>query len=361
MRIGVFDPYLDDVGGGEKYMMLLAECLAKKHDVTVFWDSDEDFIAVKKRFNLSLDQVKRTQSIFSPGFNIFHKVKALQNYDAFIILSDGSIPFVFPKKLFLHIQQPLVRGHLRFKDKIKLKHISAIFYNSQFTKQFNDQLFSGVNSVVIYPPVSLQNFKDNHLRLIKKEKIIIHVGRFRVKNLAVGDYKKQGFMVDSFKKLVDEGLKGWKFILASSVKDEDMQAFNVLKTNAKNYPIEFQVNKSNREVFEIYAKAKIYWHASGFGENLELHPELAEHFGMTTVEAMGAGVVPVVINAGGQKEIVTNEKDGLLWDTQEELLSMTNRLIDNESLWHKLSENAKQHAKDFTKEKFEESINKLIK
>lgn len=360
MRIGVFDPYLDDLGGGEKYMLLLAECLAKKHNVTILWDSEEDFIAVKKRFNLSLKNVKRSENIFSSKLTFFKKINALQEYDAFIVLSDGSIPFVFPKKLFLHIQQPLPNRNLNFKDKIKLKHISAIFYNSYFTEQYNKQLFPRVHSSVIYPPVSFENLESDHPNL-KKENIIMHVGRFRVKNLASQDYKKQGFMVESFKKLVDKGLKGWKFILASSVREEDMHIFNKLKANAQNYPIEFQLNKSNREIFEKYCRAKIYWHASGFGENLELHPELAEHFGMTTVEAMSAGVVPVVINAGGQKEIVTNEKDGLLWNTQNELLSLTERVIEDEKLWQKLSENAQKRAKDFTKEKFEESINKLIK
>ena len=49
MRIGVFDPYLDDLGGGEKYMMSVASCLSKKHDVTVFWDRKEDFEVFKKR------------------------------------------------------------------------------------------------------------------------------------------------------------------------------------------------------------------------------------------------------------------------------------------------------------------------
>ena len=40
MKIGVYDPYLDDVGGGEKYMLTTAECLSNDHDVTIFWDNN---------------------------------------------------------------------------------------------------------------------------------------------------------------------------------------------------------------------------------------------------------------------------------------------------------------------------------
>src|SRR5216683_91877 len=136
MRIGVFDPYLDDLGGGEKYMMQLASYLSQNHEVTVFWDRMEDVDALKKRFGLSFEKIKISKNIFSPQVNFLEKIKTFQNYDAFIILSDGSIPFVFPKKLYLHIQQPLPKHQRSFKDRIKQKHITAIFYNSGFTKKF---------------------------------------------------------------------------------------------------------------------------------------------------------------------------------------------------------------------------------
>jgi glycosyltransferase involved in cell wall biosynthesis len=358
MRIGVFDPYLDDLGGGEKYMMTLASCLAEQHDVTVFWDNKEDISALKKRFGLPMDKIHIAKNIFSPRVNFFERIKETRNYDRIVALSDGSIPFVFPAKLFLHIQQPLsISKNRTFKDKIKRKHISAIFYNSEYTKLFNDQLFPGVKSTVIYPPVSLGSKEKGKGT---RENIIMHVGRFRVYNMTTMDYKKQGFMVDAFKKLVDQGLKNWKFLLASSVKKEDEELFAALKKRAEGYPIEFHSNKTSDELFDLYQKAKIYWHASGYGEDLTKHPELAEHFGMTTVEAMGEGVVPVVINSGGQKEIVTDGKNGLLWDTEEELLKKTKELGSNDRLWQELSKNAIIRAQDFSQEKFFERVRALI-
>ncbi|HWY80317.1 MAG TPA: glycosyltransferase family 4 protein [Candidatus Sulfotelmatobacter sp.] len=350
MKIGVFDPYFDDLGGGEKYMMMIASCLSEQHEVTVFWDKEEDRKVFQQRFNLPLEKVHIHKNIFSQDVSIFERIKTYREYDAFIILSDGSIPFVFPSKLYLHIQQPLPKRQKTLKDKIKLKFISSIFYNSEFTKHFNTSFFGGVKSTVIYPPVNI-NSRINSQDL-KKENVIVHVGRFRVKNMAIEDYKKQGFMIDAFKKLIDQGLINWKFFLAASVKEEDKKSFAVLQKNAKGYPIEFHVNKSNHEIFDLYKKAKIYWHASGYGEDLEKYPELAEHFGMTTVEAMGTGTVPVVINNGGQKEIVKDGKNGLLWNTLEELLEQTKRLASDDSLWHELSQNAIIRAQDFSEEKF---------
>jgi glycosyltransferase involved in cell wall biosynthesis len=358
MKIGIFDPYLDDLGGGEKYIMMLASCLSSQHEVTIFWDNENDIVLFKKRFGLQLNNIRISKNIFSSKVGFFEKLKAVRKYDAVIVLSDGAIPFVFPTKLFLHIQQPLPQKKKTFKDKIKRKHISTIFYNSQFTKHFNDSLFPGVKSEVIYPPVSLELGSKTHES--EKENVILHVGRFRIQNLAAEDYKKQGFMIDSFKKLVDSGFRKWKFIIAASVKKEDEERFALLQQKAKGYPIDFEINKTNEELFRFYNKAKIYWHASGYGEDVEKHPELAEHFGISTVEAMGSGVVPVVINSGGQREIVTDGKNGLLWNSQEELLVKTRQLAGDEKLWHQLSRSAIIRAKDFTPERFCEAVTKLV-
>ena len=40
-----------------------------------------------------------------------------------------------------------------------------------------------------------------------------------------------------------------------------------------------------------------------------------EHFGITTVEAMAAGCVPVVIDKADQREIVRHVTDGYRWTT----------------------------------------------
>ena len=355
MRIGIYDPYLDDLGGGEKYMMTIAECLSADHDVSVFWDNSNDLSAVKDRFSLNLEKVALKKNIFSPHTSFVKKILETRKYDVLIILSDGSIPYVFSKKLFLHIQQPLPQNHISsWKGKAKLKRVNTIFYNSEFTRSFNEKLLPGVKTKVIYPPVQL------HDERITKENIILHVGRFRVVNVSNKDYKKQQVLVDTFKQMVDKGLSNWKFIVATSIHDINDEQFQNMIKSAEGYPIEFAINKTNKALWEIYNKAKIYWHASGYGEDLKKNPQFAEHFGISTVEAMGAGAVPVVINAGGQKEIITEGENGLLWDTLEELQEKTKQLIKDTSGWEGMSKKASIRAKDFTKEKFCDAIRQLV-
>lgn len=355
MRIGIYDPYLDDLGGGEKYMMTVAQCLSKKHKVDIFWDNKENLIQLTERFGLDLSQINNVPNIFSNRFSTFQRLLATKKYDVIIFLSDGSFPLVASGKLLVHIQQPLetMQTHSLI-DKLKLARVSTFFCNSLYTKSFIDKKFS-IKTKVLYPPVNLSP------KSIKRENIILHVGRFRVKNVSNGDYKKQSVMIQAFKQMVDKGLNAWKFVLAVSIQENDKEKFEQMKNNAKGYPIEFLVNQANEALWDIYSKAKIYWHASGFGEDLKKNPEFAEHFGISTVEAMGGGAVPIVINAGGQKEIVKEGENGFLWDTLEELQTKTLKLVQNNDLWEKLSAQAKKTADKFSGDRFCEEVRELIK
>lgn len=355
MNIGVYDPYLDDLGGGEKYMMKIAECLSGEHSVSVFWDNPQDLQAVAKRFILDLSRVVLTSNIFSKNTSLINRLLVSSKFDAIFLLSDGSIPALMSKKLFVHIQQPLPSGVLSsIKTSIKMKRVNKIFCNSYFTKDFIEQKYQN-KTIVIYPPIILSPEKK------EKENIILHVGRYRARNTGLDDYKKQSVMIDEFINMVDNGFSKWKFILGVSVNPEQKEDFSAMEKKVKGYPIEFHINKTNDELWNLYSRAKIYWHASGFGEDIKKHPEFAEHFGMSTVEAMGAGAVPVVINAGGQREIVENEVSGLVWNTIDELQEKTIELTINRVLWQRLSEGAKKRASFFSGDRFCDEVSQLLK
>jgi glycosyltransferase involved in cell wall biosynthesis len=355
MKIGVYDPYLDDIGGGEKYMLSAAECLSENNEVTLFWDNRQDLELAKERFGLNLKNIKVSKNIFSPSFKFAKRLWETRKYDAIIVLSDGSIPLSLSKRLYLHIQRPIKDAAGGVKNRLKLARVNQIFCNSYFTKSYIDKQ-TGTESIVIYPPVDLRPKKA------EKENIILHVGRFRVVDETVGgakDYKKQYVMVDVFKK-ISKKLPRWKFVLAVSVNKDDKEEFETLIQSTKNYSIEFLINKTNDELWDIYSRAKIYWHASGFGEDLEKHPEFAEHFGISTVEAMGGGAVPIVFNAGGQKEIVEDNASGFLWNTRKDLENKTLYLTKEDKILEGMSKEAIKRAKDFAGKRFCDEIKRMV-
>lgn len=353
MKIGIFDPYLDDIGGGEKYMMTLAQCLSDENSVEVFWSNPKDLAKVEERFKLDLSKVKVTENIFAPQYPTLKRLKKSKEYDAIVVLSDGSLPLVLSKKLYIHVQQPIPGLRPSLKNFLKKTRVSDFIVNSQFTKSFVDKEF-GVKSKVLNPPV------DINLKKLSKGNLILTVGRFRVDKEG-RDFKKHSVLIKAFKDMVDKGLRDWKLVIATSVNEREKELFEEFKKSAKEYPVEFFVNIDNGELWNLYSRSKIYWHASGFGENLEEHPDLAEHFGISTVEAMGAGAVPVVINGGGQKEIVEEGKNGFLWSSIEELERKTIDLIENKNLWDDVSKEASKSWVRYSKENFCKELKTIIK
>lgn len=354
MRIGIYTPYLDTLTGGEKYILTLASCLSKNHEVSFFWDKERDILQkrIMDKFGMHLNDIHFVDNIFDTRISFFDRFLASRAYDRIIVLSDGSIPLVWPK-LYIHFQTPMEWVEANLKTKLKLLKVEKVICNSLFTKHYIDAKF-GVRSTVIYPPIALFDTKTG-----KKENIILNVGRYGITH-AGSSYKKQEILVDAFKKMVDAGNKNWEFVLVVSIFEQDKDKLVVLKDSIKNYPITLLVNPTNEELWKLYGKAKIYWHAAGFGEDLQYHPDRAEHFGMATVEAMGMEAVPVVIDAGGQKEIVENDTNGFLWSSEEELCDKTAKLMQDPFLLDTMGQAAKQRAKQFRTDRFCEEWEKIM-
>ncbi len=161
-----------------------------------------------------------------------------------------------------------------------------------------------------------------------------------------------------FRTLVDEKkLEGWELHFVGSVHEGEkhQQYFEQVKYYAKGYPVVFHLDAKYDELREVLAQSKIYWHATGLDEDQNRSPILLEHFGITTVEAMASGCVPVVIKAGGQKEIVT-EESGFLWDTRRQLIEHTWELITDSEKLKRMSVAAMKRSTYFSRHAFKERL-----
>lgn len=388
-RAAIYDPYLDTLGGGERYCLTVAELLLQNdYDVDLFWSGDPDLI--KKaidRFGLNLSKLNIVKDIFNdipqkvdaiedkeslvrisshhqihPNFiqklrsNLI-KFKITRQYDLFFYLSDWSVPFLFSPNNLLHVQVPF-SAKISFKDKIlniiKLSFFKGIICNSQFTQNFAQKYF-GKRCLVIYPPVDVQKFSSTS----PKENIILSVGRFD--NLL--NSKKQDVLIQAFKEVFKTNhSSNWKLILAGGSLDVEGKNLYLkhLRNLASDFPIEFCVNPDFNTLLDIYAKSKIYWHAAGYGIDEQVHPENTEHFGIAPVEAMASGLVPVVIDKGGLPEIIDDGKNGFLWHTTDELVAKTNLLINSDQLLNENSKAAIIKSQEFSKEIFTRNFLKLL-
>lgn len=357
MRIGIFDPYMDTLGGGEKYMLTAASCLSENNEVSVFWDKDV-LVDASERFNLDLSKVSLKKNIFSNKTSLAKKLIETNKYDVIFYLSDGSIP-ITACKLYIHFQFPVEWVNSKsLITKQKIKRVKKIVCNSSFTKEFIDKKFN-VKSTVLYPPSYFENEMPK-VDLKQKKNYILNVGRLS-KNREGQYFKKQDILIKAFKTLIKENKSNWELILAVSFIEKDKDLLDELNQKIKGYPIKIYDNLSFEKLSKLYAESKIYWHASGFAEDLNKNPEKAEHFGITTVEAMANGLVPVVINAGGQKEIVDDNKNGFVWKNENQLVKKTLNLIEDSNLLSKLSVNAIRKAYEFSSDQFCNNLKQIFR
>jgi glycosyltransferase involved in cell wall biosynthesis len=227
----------------------------------------------------------------------------------------------------------------------------AVVSNSEFTRGWVDEWW-GTDSEVLYPPVTM------HEPAAVKEPVILNVGRFFAAEH--GHSKKQLELVHAFRKLCDRGTTGWTLHLVGGCTAAGRGYFEQVRQAAKGYPVELHPNATGDELESLYGRAGIYWHASGIGENAKRHPARLEHFGITTVEAMSAGAVPVVIGLAGQLETVRHGVDGFHFTSIDGLCAQTESLIRDDRLRAEMSESARRRAQDFSIDAFERRLRQVV-
>ena len=366
-KICIYNAYLPTLGGGEKQTANLIYYLNRLfpsatidiliHETDTFKTCDLKIMNLlevfKNEFNIENEKVnlryvpigyynKSNRSLLSK-FLIHLKNEKItcisRGYDLFInntfsseITARSKLNLyycMFPTKIENHTW---IKGYLYsfFKNRF-LKSYHLFLANSNYTQQWIDEYWN-VNSFVLYPGVAdLPNIND-----LSKKNLIINIGRF----FAGGHNKKQDILIRSFVEMCKRGwTKDWKLVLIGRKhNDEKSTCFTQsLYTLAEGYPIIFLHDISKNDLKDYLQNAKIYWHATGYGERKDMHPEKFEHFGLSTIEAMQYGAVPVVFNAGGQPEIVKHGLNGFLWNTPEELMAYTKNLIEYDDLREDIS------------------------
>ena len=347
MKIGIYNPYLDSLSGGERYMLTIASCLSHQHDVSVFWDDHTILKKAHDRLSIDLKKVTVAPNIFDRGIPFLKSMVTTPQYDLIVVLCDGSIPFINSPVGILHFQRPFAGvGGFSLANQIKLKKYQKVICNSQFTKKYIDREYH-VKSEIIYPPVDTDTFKN-----AKKENMILSVGRFH-------PFKKHEIMIQAFTNL-SKSLKGWRLVIAGGLLPDDKEYYSQLTRMIEIDSIILLPNQPFSSLTKLYARAKIYWHAAGFGEDEKTHPENFEHFGITPVEAMTADCIPVVFNGGGLPEIITHETNGFLWNTVDELILYTRKIVRNNELKKNIIATNKLQIQQFSQTHFCDEINKLV-
>jgi glycosyltransferase involved in cell wall biosynthesis len=361
-KVCLYNPYWSSLGGGEKYVCSVAGVLSSQgqYDVTILTDTP----AISRErlstyFHVDLDKV--TLNVIPRG----EIVAALSSADIGIVLSNfrsfgnlagrnvsivqvpypGMTPTSILSKAFTGSPKEAVKDIFRRSLLRDARRADLVLVYSEFSRRaLRDH--HHIEADVLYPPID--DFKTEG----KKEHVILSVGRFF---RGLYNDKRYDVLIRGFKEMRRRFPNiSWEYRLVGSCgADAASQRYvAMLRETARGDPIYFYLNVPYEELRRHYNEATLFWHATGFDVDESVHPDRMEHFGMSTVEAMSAECVPVVIDKGGQKEIVSHRESGYRWHTVDELIEHSMQLMTNQDLLTRMQAGARTQFKQFDRQHF---------
>jgi L-malate glycosyltransferase len=390
MKIGIHnEPAGAGIGGTEYLVAMIAETLCELNDVEIIhhrrnvdlgvWSafSGTSLTGVRLRYvepeRPQLGNPRRRSRIFQKSGQWQEELS--RPYDLFITVTHGVPPLCHARAGVLIVLFPLSRrseqwpwsepipsGSLHMRQRLRgwyydwrwkkcFDSYQSKLAISEFSRKWTREYW-GLDCRVLYPAV------ETRFAQRPKQNRIISVGRFSL----TGPRKNHPLMLETFADLVDVRQQGWRYHSLGGMSDSatDQAYFESLQRMARGCDAEVTGNLERDRLVREYEEAKVFWHAAGYGENELEHPVAAEHFGIVTVEAMAAGCVPVVINKGGQPEIVQHGVNGFLWNTPEELTACTKRLVSDDQLRARMSAAARERAAFFGREQFAQRFQRVL-
>jgi glycosyltransferase involved in cell wall biosynthesis len=170
---------------------------------------------------------------------------------------------------------------------------SSVFTNSEYSRKAIRKTFD-IDSTVLSPPVDVNLFRKNVLFSSKNERedTILIISRFHPS-------KKIENAIRLAKLLKGNGI-GWRMKIVGNLSPAMLGYYHYLKQTVQHQDlsdyVNFQVNASFDKLLSLICEAKVYF-----------HPLPGEPFGISTVEAMSAGLIPVVPDIGGHTEFVPSK------------------------------------------------------
>jgi alpha-1,2-mannosyltransferase len=209
------------------------------------------------------------------------------HFPAFLQTSSEYSNNKYKKSLFWNAYFKPYRIMTHLLTKRALKRSNIIFTNSKFTQNAIKKVYPSFDPQVIYPPVDLQRF-SSCLRSKSRDNQVLVISRFSPEK----QLEKAIFIA--------KNLKNIKFIIIGNLLTANQPYFKHLQKMIQDYGLTSRIklipNAAKDEMMNAMSTSMVY-----------LHTMNGEHFGISIVEAMAAGLVPVVPSYGGCSEIVPRE------------------------------------------------------
>jgi glycosyltransferase involved in cell wall biosynthesis len=225
---------------------------------------------------------------------------------------------------------------------MQLKISRLVLANSGYVANLLREL--GINAAVLHPPVKSREIMQYTLnsKWENRRKIVVTINR-----IAPGKQLE-------YLPLIASKVKDLKFVLVGSIYDKNyyVKLLRFKKVlGAENFIIMPDINR--HDLYKLLNDSSIYFHTARH-----------EQFGIAVVEAMAAGVIPVIHRSGGPWYDIFNEKDGiygLSYSNIEEATEKIKDIASNPYKYAEVSERARFRALAFDEQLFKIKFREIIK
>ncbi len=334
-----------DGGGGIVYILAIAKILASNEfDITVFFNDSISLQQLYSRYEAKDLKIKTVKRSHFPLFSqLIFAIKEWLNFDIVIQQSLTSPRITFINKSYILCDFPMGKRET-LSEIIRFKFWKNTIVNSEYTKHWVKKYWKR-DSSVFYPSIEIP-IDFNRVKNLD----IVCVGRFNKGRRS----KRQDVVISVFKDLIKLGYKDVNLHLIGYVQDEDY--IKELKYATSGFPVFFHENCSSDLRISYLNISAVFISACGFENNEESEPMLVEHFGISVIEAMSYGCIPMVVAKGGHLETVDDTVNGYHWSTKEELTKLLISLFDNPQLRETLSKAAFSKSMEYSSEKLAKKV-----
>ena len=224
---------------------------------------------------------------------------------------------------------------------------STVITNSEFSRRAIVNAFGMNNIYILSPPIDIETFRNVASMSNgddERNDIILVISR-------IAPHKKIENAIKLAKILKDNKIgKGMKIV--GNLYDYFFDYYSELKhmvldLGLTDY-ITFEINASLAKLLYIIGESRVYF-----------HPMVGDHFGMAVVEAMAAGLIPVVPNEGGPTEFVPREYQFNTIEQAAEIITYVfNHLPKTERI--KINDNIKKFSNSHYIDGFQTILNELL-
>jgi alpha-1,2-mannosyltransferase len=223
---------------------------------------------------------------------------------------------------------------------------STILTNSDYTRKAIFKTYGIDSAIILNPPVYVDTFRNSALSLSssdEREDIILVVSR-------IDPLKRIENAIMLAKLLKENNIgKGMKIVGSLDYYYDDYYSHlkkMIVDFNLVDY-VKLEIDISLDKLLSVMSKSKVYF-----------HPRPGEHFGISIVEAMSAGLVPVVPDVGGQTEFVPSKYQFHTLEQAAQIMSSAFNIPDSERIL--ISNSVNRFSASNYIRGFQQVINKLF-